>query len=130
MKKWLTIATIIGFTLGVLLTHLMSRHYLNLQSVAAYAYGVELMEKGNIDKAVSVLNQSIGINPRNYQPYITLGKIYEKQNKIEIALVFYKKALEICGGETYLELADRKFIEDRIQQISVREKTGRSSTNN
>ena len=128
MKKWLTIGIIIGFTLGVTVIHLVSRHYLNLQSVAAYAYGVELMEKGNIDKAVSVLNQSIGINPRNYEPYITLGKVYEKQNKIEIALVFYKKALENCGGKTSLELADRKFIEDRIQQISVREKTKRSST--
>lgn len=121
MKKWLTIGIIIGCALGVTATHLINKHYLNLQSVAAYAYGVELFEKGNIDKAVSVLNQSIGINPKNYQPYITLGKAYEIQNKIEIALAFYKKALEISSGKSSLELADRKFIEDRIQKISVRE---------
>ena len=90
-----------------------------MQSDAAYAYGVELFEKGDIDKAISILNQSIGINPRNYRPYITLGKAYEIQNKIEFALSSYKKALEINRGTSSLELADKKFVEGRIKQISV-----------
>lgn len=122
MKKWLTIGIIIGCALGVTTTYLINKYYQKAQSVATYAYGVELFEKGNIDEAISILNQSIGINPRNYQPYITLGKAYEIQNKIEIALASYKKALEISKGASSLELADRKFIEERIQKISVQER--------
>jgi Tfp pilus assembly protein PilF len=122
MKKWLVIGILTGFVLGTVTTCFVKKHYLKVKSDAAYAYGVSLLEDNNTDKAVAVLNQSIGINTQNYKPYVTLGQIYEKGGNIVLALESYRKALEVCVADTSLEKADKKFVEARIQQISMKER--------
>lgn len=69
---------------------------------------------GNMDEAIKYLNKSIEVNPCNeckgrgcHSSYNRLGEIYEVQEDYELALKYYKKALDIEGDIEYLENIER-----------------------
>ena len=89
-----------------------------VQSDAAYAYGLSLLEKNNKNEAIAVFNQAIGIDRKNYKPYIALGKIYEAEGETGLSLEFYKIARQLCTSDSAISRADKRFIEDRIKELS------------
>jgi Tfp pilus assembly protein PilF len=118
MKRWLIIGILVGVIIGTLFSFLMNRHYSMVQSEAAYAYGVSLLSNNNKIEAIAVFNQAIGIDRKNYKPYIALGKIYEAERETELSLEFYKKARQLCINDSAISRADKRFVEERIKELS------------
>jgi tetratricopeptide (TPR) repeat protein len=117
MKRWLIVGILIGIMIGILFTFSINRYYAKIQSEAAYAYGVSLLSNNKIE-AIAVFNQAIGIDHKNYKPYIALGKIYENEGHFELSLEFYKKAMQLCINDTAISRSDKKFIDERIKALS------------
>jgi Tfp pilus assembly protein PilF len=117
MKK--IIYLLIGMFLGISSTYLVNAYYLTEQSKALYGYALTLLDKkeNNNDLAIAILNQAIGKDIENYQAYISLAGIYEKQN-IELSLLTYKQALEYCSGSSTIEEKDREYILRKIDKLS------------
>ncbi len=57
--------------------------------------GMSLLEKGQIDDAISAFNKAIELNPGNSVAYFSRGITYFKQGKNENAISDYNKAIEI-----------------------------------
>jgi tetratricopeptide (TPR) repeat protein len=117
MKKWLILGILLSFVCGAATTYFVEQYYSRNQSNAAYGYGLNLLKNRKKDKAIAVFNQAIGLNMSNYKPYISLGKIYEEAGKIEFAIEYYEKALEVCKTGNSLQREDKKYIEDRLNII-------------
>lgn len=121
MRKRIIISFLAGFALGVSLTYFLNDCYCKARSDAAFAYALELLENDRKDMAVSAFNQAIGINDKNYKPYISLGKIYEDDGNPETALKYYRAALDICESEDsgdILVIAEKRLLEKRIRRVS------------
>jgi tetratricopeptide (TPR) repeat protein len=57
--------------------------------------GGYFLQKGDLEKALANVNQSIGLFPFEPDTYIERGRIYQKQNLPDFAFVDYTKAIEI-----------------------------------
>lgn len=118
MKKRFFFGILISFVLGVAITYSTTKYYLKIQSDAAYAYGLSLLDNNEKDKAIAAFNQAIGIYIKNYKPYISLGKIYERNEMKNLSIEYYKKALELCPSNSSLQKTDKKYIEERLRSLS------------
>lgn len=122
MKKWLIFGILLGFVCGAATTYLVEAYYSKNQSNAAYAHGLNLLEKREKDKAIAVFNQAIGLSTKNYKPYISLGRIYEENGRIDFAIEYYQKAQESCEANNNLQREDKKYIEGRLNILNNQSK--------
>ncbi len=61
--------------------------------------------------AIVMYKKAIEVSPNNQEPYFRLAKIYEKNNKKEIALEYYKDALKYTKKQRYLLYLMKKIKE-------------------
>ena len=82
----------------------------------AIAYAEALAAKGNIEKAIKVLDKKIEKNPNDYYLYNTKGNVFFIAEKYDSAVYYYDKTTEmkpsyarpyICKGDIY-EIIDDK----------------------
>jgi len=59
------------------------------------AYGYMLLNQNKLDAAIQAFQKQVELAPENANSYDSLGDGYRKAGKLELALVQYKKALEI-----------------------------------
>lgn len=66
-----------------------------------------LLQMGHTEEAIDCYQQASGYNALYSAPYYGLGQIYEAQNDLEGAIVYYKKVLDVepTAGEMYLKIA-------------------------
>ena len=58
-----------------------------------FNYSVCLSDVGKLDEAQQQLEKAIAINPDFMPPYINLGRIYERQGKIGLAIIQWSAGL-------------------------------------
>lgn len=61
----------------------------------AIAYAEALAAKGNIEKAIAVLDKKISRNPDDYYLYNTKGNVYAVAEKYDSAIYYYDRTTEI-----------------------------------
>jgi tetratricopeptide (TPR) repeat protein len=57
--------------------------------------GYELMEKNKLDEAIEVFKFNVDIFPNSSNVYDSLGEAYLKQGNTELAMINYKKSVEL-----------------------------------
>jgi len=81
-----------------------------------YTLAFYLQQKGDVDRAISMLEQLVRQQAAYPDAYALLGHIYEEQDKINEAIEVYKKAAE----NERLPERDRYGFTRRIQALSTR----------
>ena len=98
------------------------KHWLSQGAKASETVHNLLIKKGVIKKAIAVFNQAIGLSTKNYKPYISLGRIYEENGRIDFAIEYYQKAQESCEANNNLQREDKKYIEGRLNILNNQSK--------
>lgn len=62
----------------------------------AFAAANEHHKSGNTDRAIEICKGLIKINKTFADTYYELGKLYEKCNKLELAIQTYKQGLDVA----------------------------------
>lgn len=70
-------------------------NYLVWQNLGLIYENTSYLINDNTDKAIEAFNKALDLSPKNYLVYISKGRIYEENKKIEEAKEEYIKALEI-----------------------------------
>ena len=87
----------LSFVLGLISGGSLSYYFINQASVSSSELinmnATILFDEGKSDQALGMLWQSIALNPENYSPYMLIGKIYLAEDKPDLALKAYEKAL-------------------------------------
>lgn len=78
-------------------------------SVAKNLLGWALLEKGDFEGAKTILNEVLARDPSFSAAHYNLGKIAEKQEDLETALMEYKKAYEISPSSAIGEMAAERY---------------------
>lgn len=65
------------------------------QEAASINLGLAYFGKGDYPKALSVLRAVVINNPRNFRARVNLGKVYFALDKVELAIMEYKRSIEI-----------------------------------
>lgn len=80
-------------------------------------YAEALAAKGNIEKAINVLNKKIATNPNDYYLYQTKGNIFYIAEEYDSAIINYDKVIElgpayarpyVCEGEIYTIIGEKQ----------------------
>ena len=58
-----------------------------------FNYSIALTDVGKLDKAQEALERAIALNPEFMPPYINLGRIFERQGKVGLAVIQWSAAL-------------------------------------
>jgi len=91
-----------------------------------YTQAKQLVEAGDYQKAVPLLERSIAANPKNADAYNYLGYSLRKSGDKDAALVNYQKALALEPehrganeylGELYLEIGDLAKAKERLEVL-------------
>ncbi len=73
---------------------------------------------GQYDKAISRLMTITRLKPRDLDASLLLAEVYERMNKKDEAVTWYRKSLELAGVETTSNVAELKSeIQKRIEQL-------------
>lgn len=70
--------------------------YLQVDDSFAYAYtllGHEYVAIEELDKALACFRSAVRIDPRHYNAWYGIGLTYYKQERFQLADIYYKKAL-------------------------------------
>lgn len=126
------IATALSFVVGGIAGYMISNYqqerYLSASAFALKMRAVALYDERDVDKAIAVLNQSIALNPDDYGPFQTLGKIYYDAGRKDLALVMYETALQntyktngsfYSFDKVHAAEYDRKTIQKRIDDLKA-----------
>lgn len=83
-----------------------------------YGLGLIQLKRGDTSGAASLFEKCVGLDPLNDNAYCFLGEIWERRNLPEVALGFFRKALEINPG--------RRGLRERVQRLNVNKPPGTS----
>ncbi len=64
-----------------------------------FSAGNHFYNKGNYRESIKYLWKAIDYNPKDKEAYSLLGEIYMKENKVNTAVMFMRKALKVFPGE-------------------------------
>ena len=95
------------------------------QEAANINLGIAYFNKGDYPRALSVLREVVGNNPREPRARLNLGKVYFAMDKIDLAIEEFNRAIELnknyVNAYYSLGLADLKQKENRAAAAAFRE---------
>jgi tetratricopeptide (TPR) repeat protein len=97
-------------------------------SSEAYSIARRAINNGDLPKALSYINQAIGLEPKSADLYYLQGEIYRLQGKPAEALKSYKKALEVLPdfAPAYLGMARQEMSSDPPRSNDAKENLTRA----
>ena len=116
---WLAIVAVGCAVAGSALTYFAFDQLNQSEGEANFVLAHRYHEMGKDEDALAALNQALGIGIRGYGPLLLLAQMYEARNQPELALRFYRQALQEMNAGALVAI-DRHAIEDGIARLTQR----------
>lgn len=84
-------------------------------------WGIALMNMGSLDAAEEKCKKSVGRDPNNFMAQFCLGRVAEVQQKIEIAIGYYKESVRLnpMAAEAQNNLGNCYFRQEKYKEAIV-----------
>jgi Tfp pilus assembly protein PilF len=121
----LVLALLLGalaLLLGIALAQSVQDANVDEAAISQLVAGHVAFEAGEVDRAIQLLNRSVGLRPEWYEAHFKLGSIYATLNKNDLAIESLRRALQCArnkqsgfseAGAEY----DHAIIEEQLEAL-------------
>ncbi|MBI5189732.1 MAG: tetratricopeptide repeat protein [Nitrospirae bacterium] len=123
-RIWTTAAAFV-ITLAVLIGCSTTQVRPAQEAVAHYTVGLNALQAGKLDLALSEFNKAIECDPSNKDAHFAAGIVYYEQNEMELAKKEFKRTLSLDPGDydahnnLGLVYASEKNFEEAIRELRL-----------
>src|SRR5215470_4115988 len=112
-------ALLLGVAMGVVSAWVLSLRIRDARAHSAKVAGVQALEDGRYDDAITLLNQSLFFRPDDSETHYGLGAAYEHLGAWRVAVKEFERAVDLSRPKDEVERRDRAQALSRAGRLSL-----------